>query len=144
MRPRLLMAMSVVAMAASCFDPSGDHRELTDGPIVLGPVAYALTPERPLRAPGPSNELCLQVPGDYQLGDPTGSSAERWKIRAPNGRVVSPSVTLVAPDGRREQYPRVGLLFGDGQWVCFATGPPRDTTVATSASSCRPTIHCGY
>jgi hypothetical protein len=95
--------------------------------MVLGPIARVLTPERPLRAPGPFNELCLQVPGDYQLGDHSGASANWWGIRLPGGQVVSPSVTLVAPDGRREQYPRVGFLFGEGQWVCFETRPPRDT-----------------
>ena len=85
-----------------------------------------LTPDRPLRAPGPFNELCLEVPAEYRLGYPALSDADFWKVRAPGGTLVSPSVTLVAPDGRREPYPQAGFRHRDSQWVCFETRPPRD------------------
>jgi hypothetical protein len=120
MRSTNLIVISLLAVVIGCFDPWGDDRELIDEPMIVGPVAHVLTPGPSLRAPGPFNEICLAVSGEFRLDDHT------WKVRAPDGTLVTPSVTFVAPDGSRESFPQGAFLFGDGQWTCFETRPPRD------------------
>ena len=111
--------------AVGCFDLQADRRVLVDHEIQIGPSPTVIQPARPLRAPGPFNELCLELSSAYRL-DGFAQGQNAWKVQRPDGRFVAPFVTLVGSDGRREQFPVVGFSFSDKQSICFETRPARD------------------
>jgi len=108
-----------------CFDLEADHRVLVDKAIQIGPHPVVVEPERPLGAPGPFNELCLELPPAYHL-DGFAQGEHAWRVQRPDGRYVAPVVTLIGADQRREPFPVAGFMFSDKQAICFETRPQRD------------------
>src|SRR5215510_5469787 len=108
---RFYLAICFTAVSASCccVDVREDQRVLVATPVELGPVPLEVRPDSPLRAIGPINEVCLQVPPDSGQSAATGPN--QWKVRGPNG-FVAPSVVLVDSAGGRTNVPVIG--FGKG------------------------------
>jgi hypothetical protein len=129
------LGFCLAALLAGCIDWHADRRTLVSTPIELGATPTVIRPNTPLRAVGPFNAVCLQVPDEYGLG--AESAADRWKVRTPSG-FVAPSVVLVDSVGQRTVFPVEGFSYGTEREICFETRPPRDlgrryTTLELSA-----------
>ena len=106
-----------------CVDLHADRRVIVDHPFTISEAPHIVHPERPLRAIGPFNELCLQLPAEYQLGS-GDHGPNMWKVRRPDGTFVTPEVVVIYASGHREPVPFTHFLSTSE--ICFETRPERD------------------
>ena len=110
-------------LLTGCVDFHADRRVLVDQPFMLSRTPYTIQPGVPLRAIGPFNQLCLQLPTEYHLGS-GDFGPNMWMVRRPDGKFVSPKVVMIAPNEHREPFPFMAFLSSSE--ICFETRPERD------------------
>lgn len=93
---------------------------LRPAPITLTPTPVLLRGPGPLAAPGPTHDLCLEVP------EFAPSYRGTWAASAPeSAQILVKSVAatvqaaLVRADGTREPLPTVGQRHGEAFEICF-------------------------
>lgn len=118
---RQLLIIAALATGA-CVDLQKDRRVLVNTELELSQTPRVLRPAEPLRAIGPYNTLCLDLPAEDSV-ETRDMGPNSWKVRRRDGSYVTPSVTLIGPDGRRDNLPLAGEWGHD---ICFETRPPRD------------------
>lgn len=78
-----------------------DRASIWAGDATLGAAPFVVTPATPLRAPGPTHELCL-VPADSGVHPAGGGEA----LALAGGRPVRVRLMLIAPSGARDSLYR--------------------------------------
>lgn len=114
---RLHLLVPIAALTIGCSQPGV---VVTDTRVDLGPRWLRLTPEEPLQAPGPRNELCLHIPKTYSLESTTPFPQDVHGVRAPDGTWIMVRAVMVTPAGRRDELPSNGPAFSGWQAICFA------------------------
>ncbi len=116
--PRVLLLFSIAVLATGCTQPG---IVVTSTRVDLGPRWLRLTPQEPLEAPGPRNELCLHIPKTYSLESTTSFPPNVHGVRAPDGTWIMVRAVMITPTGRRDELPQNGYTFSGWQAICFGT-----------------------
>jgi hypothetical protein len=120
---RLVLPVIVLGLVA-CVDFKADRRVLATD-VDIGPTPLVLEPATPLRAIGPVNELCAELPAEYRF-DQMPKAIEGGQVVRPDGKLVHLSVAMIGPSGQRDSFPSVGIKVRQGLAACFESKPARD------------------
>lgn len=88
-------------------------RELDVPPGGLSRGVTVLVPEPPLRALGPTIELCLDLPPNYEF------DLSEIRVRPPGGSWSTAHAVLISRDGSRKELKPASLLIGKSTSLCF-------------------------
>ena len=91
----------VAALACAALLVACDRAPIWAGDATLGTTPFVLTPRVPLRAPGPTHELCL-APADTGVHPAEGAEA----LELPGRQRVRVRLMLIAPGGARDSLYR--------------------------------------
>jgi hypothetical protein len=114
---RFHLLVSIAVLAVGCSQPCV---VVTDTRVDLGPRWLRLTPEEPLEAPGPRDELCLHIDKTYSLESTTPFPPNVHGVRAPDGTWITVRAVMITPTGSRDELPQNGYTFSGWQAICFA------------------------
>jgi hypothetical protein len=118
------LLFSIAALIMGCSQPGV---VVADARVDLGPHWLRLTPQEPLQAPGPRNELCLHIPKTYSLESTTPFPQNVHGVRAPDSTWIMVRAVMVTPTGHRDELPQNGYTFSGWQAICFGTSSEVDS-----------------
>lgn len=119
-------AIALIALACSgCFNQG--LRNLTTSPVALGTQPLVIHPSPPLRTGEQWTFVAISFPEGYTIDDTT---KDNWRIRDPNGTLISVNATLTTSEGV-DQVCRLWGSLGESYCLTPVNPPTPGTTYQT-------------
>ena len=105
----------VVSLVFACSSSSSAPVVVAKGPVHIGPTGVVLTRPGGFLAPGPRDELTIELPSGYHLARNSLSD-----LRGPADESILVRAFLIDSSGARRDLGRQGYLIGEEVTLVFA------------------------